>query len=105
MKLRIIRPEVNAIENSWGYEYDFSDTMEIDLLDDYLIDKIARVIDNNKNVASKDVAWKVMHCFVNELKELTKTIECDCGYIATFESDSFVCPDCGKEHKRVYLTD
>jgi hypothetical protein len=38
MKLRIIKPYINAIENSWGYEYDFSDTVEIDLEDweDYL---------------------------------------------------------------------
>ncbi len=27
-----------------------------------------------------------------------KIIECDCGYIATFESETFKCPDCGKLH-------
>jgi hypothetical protein len=31
MKIRIVNPDVNAIENTWGYEYDYSDTMEIDL--------------------------------------------------------------------------
>jgi very-short-patch-repair endonuclease len=27
-----------------------------------------------------------------------KTIECYCGYIATFESETFKCPDCGRLH-------
>ncbi len=28
------------------------------------------------------------------------TIECECGYIATFESETFRCPDCGRLHYR-----
>ena len=43
MKIRIIRPEVNAIQNDWGYEYDYSDTVEIDLKDfpQWLIDSVS----------------------------------------------------------------
>lgn len=43
MKIRIIRPEVNAIQNDWGYEYDYSDTVEIDLKDfpRWLIDSVS----------------------------------------------------------------
>jgi very-short-patch-repair endonuclease len=26
------------------------------------------------------------------------TIECNCGYIATFDRDKFICPDCGREY-------
>ena len=43
MKIRIIRPEVIAIQNDWGYEYDYSDTVEIDLKDfpQWLIDSVS----------------------------------------------------------------
>ena len=43
MKIRIIRPEVNAIQNDWGYEYDYSDTVEIDLKEfpQWLIDSVS----------------------------------------------------------------
>ena len=43
MKIRIIKPEVNAIQNDWGYEYDYSDTVEIDLKDfvQWLIDSVS----------------------------------------------------------------
>ena len=43
MKIRIVRPEVNAIQNDWGYEYDYSDTVEIDLKDfpSWLIDSVS----------------------------------------------------------------
>lgn len=27
-----------------------------------------------------------------------RDIECVCGYIATFETWRFVCPDCGRKH-------
>ena len=29
------------------------------------------------------------------------TIECLCGYIATFESYIFICPDCGREYQKI----
>jgi hypothetical protein len=43
MKIRIIRPEVNIIQNDWGYEYDYSDTAEIELNDfpQWLIDSVS----------------------------------------------------------------
>jgi hypothetical protein len=43
MKIRIIRPEVNVIQNDWGYEYDYSDTVEIDLKEfpQWLIDSVS----------------------------------------------------------------
>lgn len=43
MKIRIVKPEVNAIQNDWGYEYDYSDTVEIDLNDfpQWLIDSVS----------------------------------------------------------------
>jgi len=43
MKIRIIRSEINAIQNDWGYEYDYSDTVEIDLKDfpQWLIDSVS----------------------------------------------------------------
>jgi hypothetical protein len=28
------------------------------------------------------------------------TIECECGYVATFEGETFKCPDCGRLHYR-----
>ncbi len=31
--------------------------------------------------------------------KIVKTIECSCGYIATFESYIFICPDCGRSHR------
>lgn len=71
MKIRIIKPDVNAIENSWGYEYDYSDTMEIDLFDDALIDKLARVIDSSYT-ANRDKAWEVMRFLVSEINRLEK---------------------------------
>jgi len=33
---------------------------------------------------------------------MTKTIECKCGYIATFETHIFKCPDCGREYRNTY---
>jgi hypothetical protein len=69
MKIRIIKPNVNAIDNSWGYEYDYSDTMEIDLFDDALIDKLARVIDRSYN-SNRDKAWEVMRFLASEIKRL-----------------------------------
>jgi hypothetical protein len=43
MKIRIIKPEINSIQNDWGYEYDYSDTVEIELNDfpRWLIDSVS----------------------------------------------------------------
>ena len=40
MKIRIVKPEVNAIANHWGYEYAVSDTVEVDI-DEIVIDWFA----------------------------------------------------------------
>ncbi len=37
MKIRIVKPEVNAIANHWGYPYEGEDTVEIDI--DEAVDK------------------------------------------------------------------
>jgi very-short-patch-repair endonuclease len=42
----------------------------------------------------KDDIVDMINCIESNIK-IVRTIECSCGYIATFERKVFVCPDCG----------
>ena len=57
MKIRIIKPEINAIQNDWGYEYDYSDTVEIELMDfpRWFLDSIYLEKDETINEDSMEV--------------------------------------------------
>ena len=46
----------------------------------------------------KDDVVDMIKCIESNVK-IVKTIECSCGYIATFESKLFVCPDCGASYR------
>lgn len=77
MKIRIIKPEVNAIQNDWGYEYDYSDTVEIDLDDfpQWFVDSITFEKDESLNTESmlllKDVTSIMGHFIEIKAKELS----------------------------------
>jgi hypothetical protein len=77
MKIRIVKPEVNAIQNDWGYEYDYSDTVEIELDDfpQWFVDSITFSETDSMNVESmillKDITSIIGHFIEVKAKELS----------------------------------
>ena len=73
MKIRIIKPYINAIDNTWGYEYDFSDTMEIDLEDweAYLSSSFA-----DKSRPGPDEVRMNLESFISQQERLNEEENC-----------------------------
>ena len=75
MKIRIIKPEVNAIQNDWGYEYDYSDTIEIELNDfpRWFLDSLDKgeIVNEESVKVLENIAAIMGHFIETRVKELS----------------------------------
>jgi len=95
-----------------NYIFDFQcENILIEFDEPHHQDKRQRKVDLDKESIAKKNKYKVFRLTLqNDIIDVIMyieanigdktTIECECGYVATFKGATFKCPDCGKLHYR-----